>query len=80
MIRSLLPLLVSSEACLTQDFVARLHNNSMQYVVIVDPGIKVDRGYSAYDKGLQQDIFIKDVTGKPYLGQVTYTLLATICT
>ena len=28
-------------------------------VVIVDPGIKVESGYSAYDDGLKMDIFIK---------------------
>ena len=48
-----------------------LHNKSMRYVVIVDPGIKVDRGYPAYDQGIEKDIFIKDVTGRPYLGQAS---------
>ena len=28
-------------------------------VVIIDPGIKVESGYSAYDDGLKMDIFIK---------------------
>ena len=28
-------------------------------VVIIDPGIKVESGYSAYDDGLEMDIFIK---------------------
>ena len=55
-----------------QDFTAALHNMSMHYVVIVDPGIKVDKGYSAYDQGLKDDIFVKDVTGSPYLGQVSF--------
>lgn len=57
-----------------QDFTATLHNMSMHYVVIIDPGIKVDRGYAAYDQGLKEDIFVKDVTGKPYLGQVSSSL------
>ncbi len=30
-------------------------------VVVVDPGIKIDKGYSAYDEGINQDIFIKVV-------------------
>lgn len=58
-----------------QDFTATLHNMSMHYVVIIDPGIKVDRGYSAYDQGLKEGIFVKDVTGKPYLGQVSSVFL-----
>jgi len=45
----------------------------MRYVVIVDPGIKVDKGYPAYDRGLKADIFVKDITGMPYLGQVHCT-------
>ena len=44
----------------------------MKYVVIVDPGIKAEKGYPAYDRGMKADIFIKDVTGQPYLGQVGY--------
>lgn len=45
----------------------------MHFVVIVDPGIKVEKGYPAYEDGLKEDIFVKDVTGKPYLGQVHLT-------
>ena len=63
--------------CAGQEFTAALHNLSMHYVVIVDPGIKVERGYSSYDQGLKDDIFVKDVTGAPYLGQVS--LLSLLC-
>ena len=28
-------------------------------VVIIDPGIKVENGYSAYEDGIKMDIFIK---------------------
>ena len=28
-------------------------------VVIIDPGIKVENGYNAYDDGIKMDIFIK---------------------
>ena len=27
--------------------------------MIVDPGINIDSGYIPYDRGLQQDIFLK---------------------
>jgi alpha-glucosidase (family GH31 glycosyl hydrolase) len=58
---------------LPQAFVASLHRKDMKYVMIVDPGIKIDKGYPAYDRGLKADIFIKDVTGKSYVGQVCST-------
>jgi len=38
--------------------------------VIVDPGIKVQKGYSAYESGVKNDIFIKYNDGKYYTGQV----------
>lgn len=47
-----------------QSFVERLHNNSMNYVLIVDSGIANITGYSAYDQGLGIDVFIKDSKGR----------------
>lgn len=38
--------------------------------VIVDPGIKVEKGYAAYENGLQNNIFVKYSDGQPYTGQV----------
>lgn len=40
-------------------FAEDLHRNGMKYVVILDPGVKVEAGYEPYEKGLQMDIFIK---------------------
>ncbi len=53
-----------------QAFVKQLHSSKQYWVPIVDPGIKVDPGYPAYDEGLAAKAFINDFTGKPYLGQV----------
>ena len=53
-----------------QAFVKQLHVNKQYWVPIVDPGIKVDPGYPAYDQGLAAHAFITDVTGQPFLGQV----------
>ncbi|DBB03399.1 TPA: hypothetical protein ACH3X3_010764 [Trebouxia sp. C0006] len=53
-----------------QAFVKQLHSSKQYWVPIVDPGIKVDPGYPAYDQGLAAKAFINDFTGKPYLGQV----------
>lgn len=38
--------------------------------VIVDPGIKVEKNYFAYEDGLKKNIFAKYPDGTPYTGQV----------
>ena len=38
--------------------------------VIVDPGIKVEKGYEAYEDGLKKDMFIKYPDGEVYTAQV----------
>ena len=53
-----------------KSFVDTLHKQGQHFVPIIDPGIMVYPGYEAYEKGMQEDIFIKDVTGGYYLGQV----------
>lgn len=39
-------------------------------VIIVDPGIKREEGYAAYESGLEGDHFVKYPDGTPYHGQV----------
>ncbi|KAK9814514.1 hypothetical protein WJX72_007179 [[Myrmecia] bisecta] len=51
-------------------FVDALHAKGQCWVPILDPGILVKPGYKPYEDGLAAGIFIKDVTGKPYMGQV----------
>lgn len=53
-----------------QKFVEGLHNNSRKFVPILDPGIPLLPGYAPYEDGLKRDIFIVDVTGQPYIGEV----------
>ena len=53
-----------------QEFVEKLHNGSRRFVPILDPGIPVLPGYKPYEDGIKQDIFIRDVTGQPYIGEV----------
>eukprot|EP01038_Epipyxis_sp_PR26KG_P006616 gene6616-9083_t len=52
------------------EFVDNLHNNGQHFIPIVDPGIMVTSNYDALEEGLKQDIFIKDVKGGYYLGEV----------
>lgn len=52
-------------------FAETLHSNGQKFVLMVDPGIKVEAGYDAYEKGLDADIFVKDLHGSDnYLAQV----------
>lgn len=53
-----------------KEFVSLLHENGQHFVPIIDPGIMVYSGYDAYESGIEEDIFVKDVRGNYYLGQV----------
>jgi len=39
-------------------------------VTIIDPGIKIEKGYQAYEEGVAQDHFVKYPSGKLYIGSV----------
>ncbi|MCE9557823.1 MAG: glycoside hydrolase family 31 protein [Armatimonadetes bacterium] len=39
-------------------------------IPIIDPGVKLDKGYEVYDSGVQADVFCKTPQGKDYVGFV----------
>ena len=49
---------------------ARLRDMGFRTTVIVDPGIKVNPGAPAYDRGIKADAYIKYSDGKDYTGMV----------
>lgn len=49
---------------------SQLRQLGFNVVVMCDPGIKKEKGYHAYEDGLEQDVFIKYPDGQPYTGQV----------
>ena len=51
-------------------FVDGLHANGQHFVPIIDPGIMVQQGYDAYEQGVELDLYVKDMSGGYYLGQV----------
>jgi alpha-glucosidase len=44
--------------------------DDFKLVTIVDPGVKLEPGYSVFEQGRAQGVFCKTEAGKPYVGQV----------
>jgi alpha-glucosidase len=55
---------------LLPNLLADLSEQGFKSVAILDPGVKVDPGYSVYDDGLREDVFLKYPNGKPVVGPV----------
>lgn len=49
---------------------AKLAALGLKTTVIVDPGIKVEKGYGTYERGVKDDVFIKYPDGAYYTGEV----------
>ena len=49
---------------------AELKSMGIHTTVIVDPGIKIEKGYHAYEEGIQKDLFAKYPDGTFYSGEV----------
>ncbi|RJG15465.1 glycoside hydrolase family 31 protein [Massilia cavernae] len=50
--------------------IAKLDGMGFKTTVIVDPGIKVEKGYGAHERGLKAGIFLKYPDGANYTGEV----------
>ncbi len=53
-----------------KNMIGDLAKKGFKFVVIVDPGIKVDSAYSAFQSGSSRDVFLKYPSGKPFVGKV----------
>lgn len=47
-----------------------LHDQGFHSIWMIDPGVKKDPGYAVYDSGSQQDVWVKDAQGQPFVGKV----------
>ena len=47
-----------------------LHDRHFKSVYMIDPGVKVEKGYFVYDQGTAGDYWVKDKDGKPFTGRV----------
>jgi len=55
------------------EFLNLLHENHMHYVPIIDPGVTNNQPagtYPPYDMGLEMDIFIRNSSDQPFVGDV----------
>ena len=50
--------------------ISTLKQKGFNTAVIIDPGIKVEKGYSAYEQGVKQNLFLKYPDATDYTGQV----------
>ena len=48
----------------------RLKAQGIRVITIIDPGVKLDPGYSVYDEGLAKGLFATTESGSTYIGQV----------
>jgi len=47
-----------------------LHGKGFKSIWMIDPGVKVEKGYSVYDSGSQGDHWVKTKDGKDFVGKV----------
>ncbi|KAJ3694752.1 hypothetical protein LUZ60_000129 [Juncus effusus] len=48
----------------------KLHEIGFKAVWMLDPGLKREEGYFAYDRGSKADLWVQQVDGTPYVGDV----------
>ena len=53
-----------------QAFGQRIRAQKQRWVLILDPPIHIKKGYYPYDSGIKNNVFMQDISGKPYVGQV----------
>lgn len=53
-----------------KSMIKALKQKGFRVVVIMDPGIKTQKGYAPYDEGLERDLFVKYPDGEVYEAQV----------
>jgi alpha-glucosidase len=52
------------------EFVSEMKNMGFNLVPIVDPGVKIEKGYDVYEEGIKNDYFCKDENGEYFVATV----------
>ncbi len=60
----------SSKFPSVKNMLGQMKGMGFDMVTIIDPGIKVEKGYKVYEEGLAQDLFVKYPNGKTFIGSV----------
>jgi alpha-glucosidase len=47
-----------------------LHDRKFKSIWMIDPGVKLEEGYSVYDSGTKADVWVKDKDGNDFIGEV----------
>ena len=47
-------------------FVAEMRERGIKLIPILDPGVKIESGYSIYEEGIEQGHFCQDSAGRPF--------------
>ena len=58
------------------EFVSELHNASMHYVLILDPGVSASEppgAYPPFDEALQMHVLVRNASNQPFVGKVLVT-------
>jgi alpha-glucosidase len=50
--------------------ISKINAMGFHLVTIIDPGIKIEKGYPSYEEGIKQDCFVKYPGGQLYTGNV----------
>ncbi|KAF3683179.1 putative transcription factor MYB39-like [Capsicum annuum] len=53
-----------------KSLVEELHQSGFKAIWMLDPGIKYEKGYFAYDSGSEADVWVQTADGRPYIGDV----------
>ncbi|SHE27217.1 alpha-glucosidase [Marinitoga hydrogenitolerans DSM 16785] len=51
-------------------FVSEIHANGFHLIPILDPGVKIEKGYEIYDEGVKNNYFCKDKKGENFVATV----------
>jgi alpha-glucosidase len=52
-----------------KEMLAKLKEQGFKVVVIIDPGVKIEKGYNVMEEGLKKDVFLKYPDGENYIGE-----------
>lgn len=53
-----------------KDLIAALKREHLRLIPIIDAGVKIEKGYHAYEEGLKNNYFCQTVDGKPFVAAV----------